>query len=191
MSIKNLKKGTYGYINAYRRVRLHISLLWAGIIAALFIAGLIIFKTKLNFVTMAAVLLVLPAAKAWIAMIVMLPYRSDDKSRYDCIQAMMEGKTAEVFSDIVLTRYEGSMMLSVVVCYNDNLFAYAPKQKKSTAEIKKYLDEIIANAGLSTKSKVYGDFGKYKAAIEALAAKEDIKGKNMKALKEQLFIPAV
>ena len=67
MKQKKLQKGTYGYIDAYRRRHLIISLAWLFVVAAIFIIGILIFKTKLNFATLAAMLIMLPAVKAWIA----------------------------------------------------------------------------------------------------------------------------
>lgn len=52
MKQKKLQKGTYGYIDAYRRRHLIISLAWLFVVAAIFIIGILIFKTKLNFATL-------------------------------------------------------------------------------------------------------------------------------------------
>ena len=172
MAEKHLKKGTYGYIRAYKKYHLIVSVLWACLVAAVFTAGVLIFKTRLNWLTLAAALLLLPAAKAWIASIVMIPYKTDEPEHFEKISAMVKDMPAEVYSDLVLTKYEGAMMISVLVLYDDNFFAYVPKQRKTPDQIRQYLNEIIKEAGGSSKALVYNDFNKYEKAIQRLSRQE-------------------
>lgn len=191
MKDKKLKKGSYGYINAYRRRHLIISLIWLFVVAAIFIAGILIFKTKLNYATLAAMLIMLPAVRAWIAYIVMLPYHTDKPEYYKKAESLMAGRTAEVFSDVVMTKYEGSMMVSVLVLYNDNFFAYVPKQKKSLKDIKAYLDSFIKAAGGTSKPIVYDNFDDFEKMLERLNSQENMEGKRFCAIRKQLFVTLV
>ena len=80
---KNLKKGTLGYINKYKKLYGLVSLGWFLVIAAIFVTGLIVKKgDKMNMFTATAVILELPAARLWVTWIIMLPYRSFDSSKY-------------------------------------------------------------------------------------------------------------
>lgn len=192
MMKKRLKKGSYGYIRAYKKYHLIVSAVCFLIVTSVFLAGLIIFKTKLNYCTLAAMLLLLPSVKAWIASIVMIPYHTDIPEHFEKIKQLMDKKTAYVFSDLVMTKYEGSMMVSVLVLYDDNFFAYVPKkQRKSAKEIKAYLDSIIKEAGSSSKSLVFDKFELFEKKIESLSSQEDRAGKKTEALKKQLFVPLV
>ena len=191
MKQKKLQKGTYGYIDAYRRRHLIISLAWLFVVAAIFIIGILIFKTKLNFATLAAMLIMLPAVMAWIAYIVMLPYHTDKQKYYETAVKLMEKKTAEVFSDIVMTKYEGSMMISVLVLYDDNFFAYVPKQKKSAKDVKAYLDSLIKAAGGTSRSMVYDHFDDLQKMLERLSSQENMEGKRFQAIRKQLFVTLV
>lgn len=192
MKKKRLEKGSYGYIDAYRRRHLLISLSWLTVVAVIFIVGILVFKTKLNFATLAAMLILLPAVKAWIALIVMLPYHTDKKDYFEETKRLMAGKNAEVFSDIVMTKYEGSMMVSVLVLYDNNFFAYVPKkQKKSVKEIKTYLNSIITAAGATSKAMVFDEFDAFKKVIENLSSQENRDGKKLAAIRKQLFVTLV
>lgn len=191
METKKLKKGSYGYINAYRRRHLCISLIWFFVVAAIFVVGILIFKTKLNYATLAAMLIMLPAVKAWIAYIVMLPYHTQKPEYYETAVELMKGKTAEVFSDIVMTKYEGSMMISVLVLYDDNFFAYVPKQKKTAKDVKAYLDSLIKAAGGTSRSMVYDNFDDFKKVLERLNSQENMEGKRFQAIRKQLFVTLV
>lgn len=192
MKKKRLEKGSYGYIDAYRRRHLLISLSWLTVVAVIFIVGILVFKTKLNFATLAAMLILLSAVKAWIALIVMLPYHTDKKDYFEETKQLMAGKNAEVFSDIVMTKYEGSMMVSVLVLYDNNFFAYVPKkQKKSVKEIKTYLNSIITAAGATSKAMVFDEFDAFKKVIENLSSQENRDGKKLAAIRKQLFVTLV
>lgn len=189
--LKKPKKGTYGYITAYKKHRGLISVIWILIIAAVYAAGLVIFKTNKNYLTVFAALLVLPGTRAWIASIVMMPYKTQPKKLYDQVVALMQGKQAKVYSDVVLTKYEGSMMLSVVVNYNDNFYAYVPKQKKDTAQIREYLQQMINQTGAETKALVLDNEDRYLTIIKNMAQGADLTSKYQKDLETKLFAAAV
>ena len=87
---RGLNKGTYGYIVKYKKRFGLISLFWILWIAVLFTVGCLIYQTKMNIWTLFAVLFVLPAARSWVAFIVMLTYHSGDEKDYKHIQRLME-----------------------------------------------------------------------------------------------------
>lgn len=180
-------KGSYGYIRDYKKFKGLISGIWIALVVILYVTGLVIFGTNKNYVTLVAILLVLPGAKAWVASIVMLPYHTQPRELYDETVALMKDKQAKVYSDIVVTKYEGAMTLSVIVNYNDNFYAYMPKQKKSLSEVKNYLTEMIASQGLTTKAQVYDSEEKFLTAVKKLSEGPDLESKKTKALEQQLF----
>lgn len=188
---KQLIKGTYGYIDKYKKLYGLVSLGWLVLIAATFVTGLCIYKTKLNGFTVAAVLLVLPAARLWVTWIMMLPYRSCQKSEYDKISGLMDGLSGKVYADLVVTKYEGAMYLPIVVNYDDNFFAYAPKQRKSQADIRSYLNQMIKEAGSSSKAQVYEDYEKFETAVLKLSQGTNLKSSHQTAMEKQLFSAAV
>ena len=53
------------------------------------------------------------------------------------------------------------------------------------------MNEIIKEAGGSSKALVYNDFNKYEKAIQRLSRQEKVTGKKTAALRKQLFVPAV
>lgn len=184
-------KGSYGYIRDYKRFKGLISGIWLAIVLLLYITGLVIFKTNKNYVTLVAILLVLPGAKAWVASIVMIPYHTQPRKLYDEVVALMKEKSAKVYSDIVVTKYEGAMTLSVIVNYNDNFYAYMPKQKKTLTEVRNYLTQMLASQGLTTKAQVFDNEEKFMSAVKKMAEGTDLEAKKTKALEQQLFSAAL
>lgn len=189
---KNLKKGTLGYINKYKKLYGLVSLGWFLVIAAIFVTGLIVYKgDKMNMFTATAVILVLPAARLWVTWIIMLPYRSVDSSKYEHIHQLMKDKKCKVYADLVVTREEGAMYLPIVVNYDNNLFTFAPEQKKSTADIRTYLNQMIKAAGSGSKAQVFEAYDKYERCINHLGESVDLNGKDADAIEKQLFSAAL
>lgn len=188
---RGLNKGTYGYIVKYKKRFGLISLFWILWIAVLFTVGCLIYQTKMNIWTLFAVLFVLPAARSWVAFIVMLPYHSGDEKDYKHIQRLMEGKSARVYADLVITKYEGAMYLPIVVNFDDNFYAYAPGQKRPLSEIRSYLNQILKSAGAGTKAMVFEDYHKFEAAVIRMSEGADLCGRHMDEMENQLLSVAL
>ena len=185
------QKGSFAYIKQYKKYKGMISILWIILILAAYISGILIFGTNKNYVTLIAVLMVLPGAKAWVASIVMMPYHSVSKEIYDQVCDLMKDKQARVYADVVVTKYEGAMALSVVVIYNDNYYALMPKQKKGLRDVQAYLTSMLEAAGLSTKAQIYDNEEKYFAAVRQLSQGPDLESKKMKTLEQNLLSAAL
>ena len=83
------------------------------------------------------------------------------------------------------------MTLSVIVNYNDNFYAYMPKQKKTLTEVRNYLTEMLASQGLTTKAQVFDNEEKFLLAMKKMAEGPDLEAKKTKALEQQLFSAAL
>ena len=83
---QKLEKGSYGYLKSKKKDALVHTLLMTGIGVAIFIVGLLLNKMEVaNIFTILAFLMVLPAAKALVTVIVLFPYASisqEKKSRH-------------------------------------------------------------------------------------------------------------
>lgn len=191
MSLKRPNKGESGYINTYKHYFGSISLMWIALIVVVYIVGFLIFKTQKNLLTVVAVLAVLPAARKWIAWIVMIPYKSVSQDKYQEIKQVMAGRQGKLYADHVITKYEGAMYLPLVLNYNDNLFVYAPAQKKSRPEIAGYLNDLLRQAGSTSKAQVYETYEKYLEQCHKLADGPDLTGSHQTAIEEQLFIVTI
>lgn len=191
MFSKKLEKGRYGYITEYKKVYGLLSLGWIALILMIYAVGYIIFKDSKNLMTAVAVLAVLPAARKWVAFIIMIPYKGVEKAKYDEIRALMQEKKASVYADHVITKYEGAMYVPLAVNYNDNLYVYAPKQKKTKAQVAQYLNQILKDAGSSSKAQVYEQYDQYVSAIKRLAEGPDLASNHKKEIEKKLFIVTV
>ena len=139
--MKRVTKGNIGYIK-YKRV------LQSIIVAVFILAGLSlfficksVFGSGKNLGTVVAVLLVLPAAKALINLLLFLPFKPTDTSLYDKVQPLLSEKDLSYF-DCVFTSTDNLMHLDCIVVKDDEIVAYSSTGKK-TDKIQKYFTESM------------------------------------------------
>ncbi len=108
-----IQKGDPGYITSRKR----INLLWLlGFIVVgliIFFVGYAITHVRANIFTVVAVLLVLPAAKRVVALVVLLPKKSIDKDRYQAMRDITE--PGILYTDYVFTSTEKIMHLDFML----------------------------------------------------------------------------
>lgn len=167
-------KGTYGYIDSLKRSKLVAIGIWAIFIALLLIIPSIIFKTRYNSFTIAAIVMVLPAARQVVQYLSLLPFHSGNREEYEKIRSLTEGKSWIVLAaDMVLASESGHMMLDMLVIYNGNVYGYAPDQKKSREAIEAYLTNILTEEDLIHKKPVvHENFEEFEEMVMMLSANE-------------------
>ena len=167
-------KGTYGYIDSLKRSKLVAIGIWAIFIALLLIIPSIIFKTRYNSFTIAAIVMVLPAARQVVQYLSLLPFHSGNREEYEKIRSLTEGKSWIVLAaDMVLASESGHMMLDMLFIYNGNVYGYAPAQKKSREAIEAYLTNILTEEDLIHKKPVvHENFEEFEEMVMMLAANE-------------------
>ena len=168
---KKLRSGDYGYIDARKRRQLILVILWVVVIAAVEIGGWIYFGDRMNTATVVGIVLVLPAAKSLVGLVLIFPYHTGDAGEYEKICSIL-GDKCEVLADLVLTRYEGSMNVTIVMFHSGNIFAYVPTQKCPPDKIRQYLKQSVKAAGGTVTPVVCTDFKKYVEYAEKIAASE-------------------
>ena len=72
--MKLQEKGTFEYLKRKKNQNLLIMLISFAVVFAVFFAGLAVFKSRNNYCTLIATVLVLPAAKFAVAYFVLLPH---------------------------------------------------------------------------------------------------------------------
>lgn len=167
-------KGTYGYIDNLKRSKLLAIGIWAIFIALLLIIPSIIFKTRYNSFTIAAIVMVLPAARQVVQYLSLLPFHSGNQQEYEKIRSLTEGKSWIVLAaDMVLASESGHMMLDMLVIYNGNVYGYAHAQKKSREAIEAYLTNILMEEDLIHKKPVVHEtFEEFEEMVMMLSANE-------------------
>lgn len=174
MGETKLIKGTYGYIDKWKKSKRMVIALWVIFIGALFLIPAAIMGTRYNAFTVAAIVMVLPAARQAVQYFAMMGFHSGRQDEYEKIAALTEGKTWMILAaDMVLASESGHMVLNMLVICNGNIYGYAPKQKKSREAIEAYLANLLMETDISHKRPVvHESFEEFEEMVMMLAANE-------------------
>ena len=139
-----------GYIDRQKVFQGVMLLLFVAVGFALFLIGFIVTKTRANVFTVLGILMVLPAAKRVIALVVMLPRHSVKKERVERMEAALGGE-AVLLTDYVFTSSDKIMSLDFVIIHNRRVIGICPenngqpgeRQEKGRDYMKDYLQKGI------------------------------------------------
>ena len=145
--MKKTEKGTPGYLSHKKHLEIIRTIIYFGIVAAIFFLGYFQTKTRLNLLTVVAVLGCLPAAKALVGVIVRLPYRSADRK----IVADLSEKAGHLTTsyDLVLTSTEKIMAVDCIVVSGSTIFGYTHYEKTDPEETQKHIKNILSENGFT------------------------------------------
>ena len=145
--MKKTEKGTPGYLSHKKQMEIIRTIIYFGIVAAIFFLGYFQSKTRLNLLTVVAVLGCLPAAKALVGVIVRLPYRSADRK----IVADLSEKAGHLTTcyDLVLTSTEKIMAVDCIVVSGSTIFGYTHYEKTDPEETQKHIKNILSENGFT------------------------------------------
>ena len=145
--MKKTEKGTPGYLSHKKHMEIIRTIIYFGIVAAIFFFFFCQKKTRLNLLTVVAVLGCLPAAKALVGVIVRLPYRSADRK----IVADLSEKAGHLTTcyDLVLTSTEKIMAVDCIVVSGSTIFWYTHYEKTDPEETQKHIKNILSENGFT------------------------------------------
>lgn len=139
--MKKVQKGTPGYLNYKRKVEIIRTVIYFGIVAAIFFLGYFQTGTRLNLLTVVAVVGVLPSAKALVGVIARFPYKSIDSDMASDIASRTEHLT--VCYDMVITSEEKIMPVDCIVISGHNIFGYTHYKKVDLNMLAKHIKQIL------------------------------------------------
>lgn len=120
--MKKVEKGEFGYL-AYKKSRNMIKTIIAfAVVLVIFIIGFIIWKSKNNYLTMLAVVLVLPAAKFAVSYFVLIPHKNCDKELKSAIEER-KGELNSVY-DLVVSNKQKPVGIMAAVISDNQILAY-------------------------------------------------------------------
>lgn len=139
--MNKVEKGTPGYLDYKRKAEIIRTIIYFGIVAAVFFLGYFQTGSRLNMLTVVAVLGCLPASKALVGVITRLPYHSIDQKTVDDIRSKTPHLT--VAYDMVITSREKIMPLDCIVISGHNIFGYTHYDKVNTSELAKHISSTL------------------------------------------------
>ena len=140
--MKKVQKGDPGYLDHKKRIEIIRTIIYFGIVAAVFLLGYSQTHTRRNILTVVAILGCLPAAKALVGVITRFPYSSIDRKKADEIRSKTGLLT--VCYDMVITSRESIMPVDCIVISGHTIFGYTHYEKVNAEELSKHIRSILA-----------------------------------------------
>ncbi len=164
-----LKKGRYGYLKNQRKKEIIKTILYFSLSAAIFAMGYYSTKTKVNLLTVVAVLGCLPASKSAVSMIMYLRAGSCSDACYQAVRTY-EKETLLLY-DLYLTSYRRNFQISAVAVKNNTICGYTEDGKCDLSAGEKHITEILQQSGYNALTvKLFSDFSKFAERVDQINA---------------------
>ena len=165
--MKKVEKGKPGYLNYKKKAEILRTVIYFAIVAAIFLLGYTQTHTRLNLMTVVAVLGCLPASKALVGVIARFPYPSIDPDRAKEIAKISRHLT--VCYDTVITSREKIMPADCFVISGHNLYGYTHDEKVNPEELAKHIRSILSQNGYTGLTvKILNQYAPFLARVEGL-----------------------
>ena len=175
------KRTEWSYIKKKKTAMLLWTLLFAVVIAGIYLTGYYLNdKSNASVWTVAAIVLVLPAAKFFVSFLVLFPYKTPDKAKWDEIKKSIKTGTS-LWSDLVITSQEKVMNLDFLVISHHSVLAVLGKEKQELSYVQLYLSKGVHNFADGYQIKVYENYEGFLKAVKALDDREDNEEEKEKA----------
>lgn len=186
-------KGTRKYLDTQRKYELFRTLLYfmisvtlfiAGIIQteagtspdlngfSLFLAGLANSESRVNLLSIVAVLGLLPASKSLVSTIMFLRFHSFTKDAADQVQAASQ--EIQTLYDCVFTSYKKNFVVGHLAVRGNTVCGYTESDKFEENEFYKHIGDILKMDGHKEVTvKVFTDLKKYTERLSQMTALEE------------------
>lgn len=161
-----IERGSFGYIKRKKRRQILLVFLVLFIAVVMFITGLFLNKfDKSNLCTMLAILMVLPAAKFFVIFVVLFPYKSVSRERYEAVKNKLADEVI-LMTDMVITSPDISMNLDFIIFTDNQVLGLAGKKKQDIKYIEDYLKKTLeSNKADGFTVKIYDDEKQFEKCI--------------------------
>ena len=160
-------KGTQYYLKTQRKYEILRTILYFAISLSLFIAGWITTKSRLNLLTVVAILGCLPACKSVVGMIMFIRYKSCSEKTITEVEKHCEGIRG--LYDLVFTSYDKTFQVAHMSVKGNTICGYTETEKFDENAFYKHIEGILKADGFKeTTIKIFKDLNKYTERMEQL-----------------------
>lgn len=160
-------KGTRDYLRIQGYYELARTIIYFMISMALFVAGIIATGSRMNLLTIVAVLGCLPACKSAIDAFMFLRYKGCSVVHADEIDAHMEGLCG--LYDRIFTSYDRNYQVAHITVKGNTLCGYTQDAHFEEQRFYEHITHILQKDGFKDVSvKIFNDIHKYTARLEQM-----------------------
>lgn len=168
--------GEFGYLDYIKKKNILKTVIAFAVVFAVLIAGIIIFKTKTNYMTVLSVVLVLPAAKMAVACYIAVTHKGCDEATHNEVLAEA-GKLTSLF-DCIVSNSKKPIGVSAVVVTDSCICAYTTeKADKNLFETS--VTEFLKADKLNVNVTLYDNKEQFLNRIRKMATNFDMDNKHL------------
>lgn len=169
-------KGTRNYLATQKKYEIIRTVLYFGISISLFVSGMLLVKSRLNLLTLVAVLGCLPASKSAVSMIMFLRYPSLNSDAASQISQSCGG--LQGLYDLVFTSYDKNYRVGHMTVRGNTLCGYTEDPSFDEKGFASHIDGLLKAEQLKDVNvKIFTDLNKYLKRLEQLG-QADVDGTN-------------
>lgn len=162
------KKGQYQYISQEKKRRLIRTILCFLPSVLFLVTGWIWFGTRDNLMTVAAVLLCLPAGKQLVGLIMIMMFKSMPSDLYHKIEEH-KGSLTMVY-ECILTNYEKNTIVEAFAICGNQVVGYTSSDKADVKYVEQNTQKILKNNGYGVTVKLIKDEKQFLNRLDGLNA---------------------
>ncbi len=160
-------KGEYGYISYRKRLGMVRTGIFLGVVLALFFAGLIIFGSSKNYLSILAALLCLPTGWSAVNLIMFMRAKPCSAAAYEEIKRHMGGLLVRF--DEVVTSYDRNFNMSASTVLDKNICCLMEDKTADASDLEKHIKKMMAQNGYSSYSiKVFDSVDAFCTRLDQL-----------------------
>lgn len=180
-------KGEFGYIKYRRKVAIIRTAVCLLAAVGIYIAGLIIFKTQKNALSIIAALGCLPTGWSGVNLVMLLKASYCSEEDHRKIEDSKGGLL--IHYDHVITSYETNFNIAASTVLDKNICMYSSDSKLEITDCEKHIKKMIAQSGYSSYSiKIFKDIDQFCSRLTQLEKLRSEKNIDPQAI-EDAWIP--
>lgn len=160
-------KGHHGYIRARKRnLSIMVGVLTAGIIG-LVLLGYLTLGTKNNWLTIVAILTVLPTANLAVVLTALLPFKGRPTEEYEQVVSIVGDGVLDT-ELIITSKTDKSMEIDYAYFHENGVFCYTTQKSMDVKRTEEYLKTMLKNNEVASEVKVFTDWKAYLKRLRSL-----------------------
>lgn len=180
-----IQKGDAGYIQKRKKQVILKVILEFGIVIALLVLGITQTGSRMNVLTVVAVLGCLPASKALIELIMILPHKSIAAEQ--AAEIASKSKQLTVSYDMVVTNEKHAMPVDAAVVLDNTVCGYTSHEKTNAEEVGNHIRQIFEdNKYEKITVKIFKDYKAFLARVEGMENMAEVSRPDTKKKEEAL-----
>lgn len=165
-------KGDYGFYKIQRKKTILLTVLFFGLVLAIFLTGFLTTKSRLNFLTVVAIVGCLPACKQAINCFMVCRKKPCDEKRYESI-SKTAGDVRTAY-ELYITSPKTAYSFDAACVRGHDIILLSHPGKMDTMDCQNFLKEILKNNDKSSCNvRIYEKEAQFLEHLKTLANKKE------------------